>query len=426
MHTFTSVSQIEKVLVKSVPLLKDYSHVYTLDNMRALAELLDNPQEKFTAIHIAGTSGKTSTSYYVASLLHGSGKKVGLTVSPHITDIRERAQINMHSLSEDEYCKHFTKYYQKIENSTLQPTYFETMVAFSYWLFAKLQVDYGVVEVGLGGTLDGTNIIQRHDKVSVITDIGYDHVQILGRTLPEIAQNKAGIIQNGNAVFMHTQVSEVLDVVSQKTSHTPGAVLHIIDPAKEMPLQSLADDLPAYQRRNWHLACAVYEYIADRDRIPSVSKTKARTAAHVVIPGRMEVFTYNGKTIILDGAHNPQKLAALFSSIQEKYPDQSIATVFAMLRAGKQKFDANLGIIMKDCAEVIVTGFRVTQDLHKHGADPDRIAQALAGNVPVRVVRKPALALQALLERPEPILLVTGSFYLISLLRPILLDKTKH
>jgi dihydrofolate synthase/folylpolyglutamate synthase len=187
-----------------------------------------------------------------------------------------------------------------------------------------------------------------------------------------------------------------------------------------------SQDLPAYQRRNWHLATKVYEYICDRDSIAVAAKSDLNTAAGSTIPARMEIFQLNGRKIILDGAHNPQKLAALFDSIRQQYPNQSIAVLYAMLKSGKEKFDNSIAIIMKDCSEVIVTSFRVTQDLHRHGSDPEKIALALKESVNVSVVRDPIKAFDQLLERNEPILLVTGSFYLITKIRPVLLNLTKN
>lgn len=425
MQVFKSLSDIEKILVKSTTLQKNYKNVYTLDRMRALMTFLGNPQDKIRVVHIAGTSGKTSTSYYIARLLRSSGLKVGLTVSPHITDIRERAQINLEVIPESEYCKYYSEYNEIIVKSKLNPTYFELLVAFSYWLFAKLSVDFAVVEVGLGGTLDGTNVVTRTDKVCVIADIGYDHTQILGTSLYQIAQNKAGIIQAGNDVFTHSQTDEIMQAISERSNFIGSGTVTLLTSDEPSSYALFSQNLPMYQKRNWHLATKVYDYIRQRDEIEVGSKSDLQRAASATIPARMETFQLDGKKIILDGAHNPQKLAALFDSIRQQYPNEKVAVLYAMLKSGKEKFDSSIAIIMKDCSEVIVTSFRVTQDLHRHGSDPEKIASALRESVDVTVVRDPIKAFSQLLERKEPILLVTGSFYLITKIRPVLLDLTK-
>jgi dihydrofolate synthase/folylpolyglutamate synthase len=165
-------SEASKLLAKFIP--PDRPTSYTLDRMEQLMDYLGNPQNRLSVIHIAGTSGKTSTSYYIAALLHATGKTVGLSVSPHIDTIAERAQIDLRPLEESDYCEQLGIFLELIEKSGIQPSYFEVLVAFMYWLFDRRGVDYAVVEVGLGGLLDGTNVVDRSDKVCVITDIGFD------------------------------------------------------------------------------------------------------------------------------------------------------------------------------------------------------------------------------------------------------------
>ncbi|MCA9326649.1 hypothetical protein KC976_03555, partial [Candidatus Saccharibacteria bacterium] len=170
---------------------------YTLDNMCALMDHIGSPQEKIRVVHVAGTSGKTSTSYYAAALLRAAGLQVGLSVSPHVDQINERLQINGQPLSEAEFCQVLTEFLNAIKDAPVKPSYFELLTAMAFWEYARRGVDAAVMEVGLGGLLDATNVISRRDKICLITDIGLDHTEILGDTLVEIAQQKAGIIQPG-------------------------------------------------------------------------------------------------------------------------------------------------------------------------------------------------------------------------------------
>ena len=162
-----------------------------LTNTIKLCEALGNPQQKFTSIHVAGTNGKGSTSHMLASILQTAGYKTGLYTSPHLVDFRERIKID------GVYCsKEFVvELTQKIKPliATIQPSFFEITVAMAFSYFAEQKVDIAVIEVGLGGRLDSTNIIT--PEVSIITNIGLDHTQFLGDTIPQITSEKAGIIK---------------------------------------------------------------------------------------------------------------------------------------------------------------------------------------------------------------------------------------
>jgi dihydrofolate synthase/folylpolyglutamate synthase len=173
-----------------------------LTNTIALCEALDNPHKKFKAIHIAGTNGKGSTSHMLAAVLQSAGYKTGLYTSPHLKDFRERIRINGEFIAED-FVVDFVARIQPLIDK-LDPSFFEISVAMAFDYFAQQKIDIAVVEVGLGGRLDSTNIIT--PEVSVITNIGWDHMNMLGNTLQEIAFEKAGIIKPGVPVV----VGEVL------------------------------------------------------------------------------------------------------------------------------------------------------------------------------------------------------------------------
>ena len=162
-----------------------------LTNTIALCELLNNPQRKFKSVHIAGTNGKGSVSHMLASVFQSAGYKTGLYTSPHLTDFRERIKINGEMISEQSVIDFVADYNTDFER--IKPSFFEMTVALAFNHFAKNQVDIAIIETGLGGRLDSTNVIT--PELSVITNIGYDHQQFLGDTLPEIAGEKAGIIK---------------------------------------------------------------------------------------------------------------------------------------------------------------------------------------------------------------------------------------
>ncbi|MCH5717145.1 bifunctional folylpolyglutamate synthase/dihydrofolate synthase [Niabella hibiscisoli] len=162
-------------------------------NIIALSEVLGNPHQKGKFVHVAGTNGKGSVSHMLASVLQSAGYKTGLYTSPHLKDFRERIRVNGEMIGEQEVVDFVEQMQPEIER--IQPSFFELTVAMAFDHFTKQNIDIAIIETGLGGRLDSTNIIQ--PLLSVITNIGYDHVQILGNTLEEIAAEKAGIIKPG-------------------------------------------------------------------------------------------------------------------------------------------------------------------------------------------------------------------------------------
>lgn len=183
-----------------------------LTNTLLLCEKLGNPQHQFKSIHVGGTNGKGSTSHMLAAVLQTAGYKTGLYTSPHLKDFRERIRINGKMISEEEVVDFVANQQENI--SVIEPSFFEMTVAMAFAHFAREQVDIAVIEVGLGGRLDSTNIIS--PLLSVITNIGWDHMNLLGNTLPEIAAEKAGIIKNHVPVVIGEHQPEVATVFTEK------------------------------------------------------------------------------------------------------------------------------------------------------------------------------------------------------------------
>ena len=183
-----------------------------LHNTIALCEALDNPHHQFKSIHIAGTNGKGSTSHMLAAILQTAGYKTGLYTSPHLQDFRERIKVNGAMCSE-EFVVRFTERIQPLITE-LQPSFFEITVAMAFSWFAEQKVDIAVIETGLGGRLDSTNIIQ--PELSIITNIGWDHMNLLGNTLEAIAGEKAGIIKSNTPVVIGEASGTIAKVFMQK------------------------------------------------------------------------------------------------------------------------------------------------------------------------------------------------------------------
>lgn len=393
--------------------------------MIRLMDLLGNPQNKLKVIHVAGTSGKTSTCYFVASMLTQQGFKTGLTISPHIDNINERAQIDLFPLKESRYCRLLNEFMGMIEKLDIQPSYFELLIAFAYWVFFKEKVDYAVIEVGLGGLLDGTNVISSRDKLCIITDIGLDHVEILGNTLESITAQKAGIILPGNDVFMNSQSKKVMKVVSDQCRKI-GAILYV----RNKPCTVISKSkLPSFQKRNALLAYAVTSHILKNNGISSINNAKLQQALEVYIPARMEVVTYKGKVLILDGSHNEQKVEALVKEVQKEYSNRSISLLLSFGRNKESSIADSLKQFHKISDEVIVTNFKLAQDEIRTSINLVQLAAASksTGFKKVKIEPDPKQAFKELQKSKAEIIIISGSYYLLNHIRPVIFtDGDKH
>lgn len=415
------MKDVEAELAKYVPQVRELlGKDLTLARMQPLLACLGNPERKLKIIHIAGTSGKTSTAYYMAALLRAAGLQVGMTVSPHLDSVTERVQINLEPLPDNVFCQALGDFIDLIAEVEPRPTYFELLIAFVYWYFAKVGVDYAVIETGLGGTFDATNVAGNSDKICVITDIGLDHMRVLGNTLTEIAGQKAGIIHANNHVFMHQQSLALMQVFEQKAKEE-NAMLNVLSInqtiSREVPVSAFAA-LPKYQQRNWSLAKNTYDYLAIRDSLPELSEQQLTQSMAVAVPGRMEIQDIGGKTVIMDGAHNEQKMQAFVSSFQALYPTKK-ADVLLALKEGKE-YKSVLPLLLPITNRLVITSFKTAQDLPIVAINPQVLADAATGLgfTNVEIESDYEKAFQVLLGTPGEIAIITGSFYLLSSLRP--------
>ena len=284
-----------------------------LTNIRALAGHLNNPHKNFKTLHVAGTNGKGSVSHMLASVLQENGLRVGLYTSPHLKDFRERIKINGKEISESAVVDFVAQNQDFFRTHKL--SFFEMTVGLAFSYFSREQVDVAVIEVGLGGRLDSTNIIL--PEISVITNIGLDHTQILGNTLAEIAEEKAGIIKQ-----------EVPVVIGEKNSETL-PVFRMIAEAKEAPL-FLAEDHPEkdlesdlkgyYQRKNKRTVLTAIEVLNENGWNISAEAIKEGIAGVVKntgLRGRWEVLRYEPK-VICDTAHNKEGLEYAMAQLQDE------------------------------------------------------------------------------------------------------------
>jgi len=340
---------------------KIYSGNHSMKRVKYLLELLSNPQETIRVIHIAGTSGKGSTAIFCSKILESANLKIGLTLSPPLKGFLERIQINSLPISQDLFFKYFLEFYptllQAEETKKTEYTFFEIVAILAYYIFKQENVDYAVIETGLGGLLDASNTIKNPEKVALITSIGYDHTEVLGKKITQIAKQKAGIIQHGQVAFKTVDQANVTEVFKKHCLETE-SVLFSVGPRDKKTVgynklktneygtkfnfgydtlwinDIILNQIGDFQALNCSLALAACIYISRRDEFrldPELVKTNLRS---VKIPGRFEKIKYKEQDFIFDLAHNPQKIEAVVNLIQTIYPGQKLNIIFG---ATKQK-----------------------------------------------------------------------------------------
>lgn len=304
-----------------------------LDNTIALCEHLDNPQKKFKSIHIAGTNGKGSSSHFIASILQSAGYKTGLYTSPHLKSFTERIRINGEPIPEESVIQFVEANRVFIED--VKPSFFELTVGMAFEYFAKEQVDFAIIEVGLGGRLDSTNVIT--PELSLITNISFDHTDILGDTLAKIASEKAGIIKSQVPVIISEKNTETESVFINKASEENSPIyfaedFYVVSESKvnkgllELKIldkttnttQILNSQLTgSYQIKNiLGVLCAIQILnekgfsISQKDILNGVSNVISQTS----LKGRWQLLSTN-PTIICDTAHNVSGIKEILQNI---------------------------------------------------------------------------------------------------------------
>ena len=278
-----------------------------LTNISAFCGVLNNPQNKFASIHVGGTNGKGSTSHIISSILQEAGYKVGLYTSPHLKNFTERIRMNGEEVSQHFVVDFIAKNKHFLE--TQQLSFFEMTVGLAFAYFATQNVDIAIIEVGLGGRLDSTNII--HPEVAVITNIGYDHMQFLGDTLPEIAAEKAGIIKQNTPIIIGEKQDAVVDVFVQKATQMNADIYFASD--KQYDYES--DLLGSYQEKNMstaiHAVNVLKGYVISESHIIHGLKNVVQNTN---FKGRWQILQHK-PLVICDTAHNREGLSYVMNQL---------------------------------------------------------------------------------------------------------------
>lgn len=312
-------------MVTKIESMRRFGKATGLEVSTALLGKLEYPEKNMDIIHIAGTNGKGSTAAFLASLLKESGKRVGLFTSPHLITFRERIQINGNYISEDDVVFWGEKVLEAARGLEVDATMFDIALAMALLYFKSQEVEVVILETGLGGRYDSTRALSVVPKVSVITNIGFDHTAVLGNTLEEIAENKADIIRKDTVAViakMDEKAQKVIVSHCEKLSVPYVFAMDMeLDPKWELGL------LGDYQKENAQNALAAYESYMKGKMDQEVIALGLKNATH---PGRLQIIQKD-PLVIVDGAHNPQGVSALSRSLKALYPKEKFTFVVGVL-----------------------------------------------------------------------------------------------
>jgi dihydrofolate synthase / folylpolyglutamate synthase len=316
-------------IVDALYALKPRGVKFGIDRMRVLAAALGHPERATPCVHIAGTNGKGSVAAMLESILRAAHWRTGLYTSPHLVHLGERVQVDRRALEEDEiigYVRQLQPLADRIaaEAPDDRPSFFEWMTAMAFLQFARKQCDIAVIEVGLGGRLDATNIVK--PEVAVITSIGLDHVEYLGTEIAQIAAEKAGIIKPGVPVVIGRMPIEAEKVIRGVAANVRAPIISVAEgfgtALDGFPHTSLEGD---YQRWNAATATLAARALAPRWRITRAAIDHG--LAHVDWPGRWQRIPLGGQSIILDASHNPEGAEVLATNLRQLVEETGTAPI---------------------------------------------------------------------------------------------------
>ena len=431
------------------------SHKFDLAHMRVLLAALGHPENRFPTVLVAGTNGKGSTAATLASILQASGLKTGLYTSPHLVRINERIRLDGEAISDDD----FAMFHDVVDRTAERlvgegdlpwhPSFFEMLTAMAFEYFARSRPDMVVLEVGMGGRLDATNVVE--PRLSIITDISLDHQKYLGETVAEIAREKAGIIRPGGIVVTLPQLPEANDVIGNAILDAGARAVNAVPfvppvspgsasclsanggeeagiwsryPLDVMGTRIMVDSplVGRHQLRNLALAIAAAEELHNQGTVHITPETIAEGIRETQWPGRFQVVPAAGDDpeYVLDVAHNPAGAWALRSTLSAAYPDleigdpgdvREITMVFGVMR---DKAVQEITEILFPIADHVI----VTHANNPRSASPDEIRQA-AARVAAGVDIEGAEDIASALERARELagagglVVVTGSIYIV-------------
>jgi dihydrofolate synthase / folylpolyglutamate synthase len=437
-------STVEQLYTLGHELASTPAHKFDLAYVREMLDALGHPERRFASVLIAGTNGKGSTAAMLSSMLRVAGYRTALYSSPHLIRINERIRVNGEAISDAEFCE----MHDRVERTAQDllragklpwhPSFFEMLTVMAFEYFASVAVEIAVLEVGMGGRLDATNVVE--PMISVIADIALDHQKYLGDTLAEIAHEKAGIIrQNGIVVTLpqHPQANDVIgqailerhargvSAVKYVPPVSPGAATYLAgrplpEPGRSRyPLTVMGEEIDVdsslagrHQLRNLALAIATAEELA-QFWFKVTPKQMEQGIRETHWPGRFQVLPPSAATqqreMVLDVAHNPAGAWALRSALSENFSGRELTMVFAAMR--DKALEEMAGILFPIAEKVIVT-----KVANPRAATTSELAQAASHTgTPLHEEQNVAAALARAREvsKPQGLIVVTGSIFLV-------------
>ena len=444
---FNSYKQAKEFLLQTIDYekLTQYkydSSTFDLKRMEEMMAFVGNPHKKRRCVHITGTKGKGSTSIIIASILKELGLKTGLFTSPHLIYLEERMKVNDRMISQNmfvELINRLKPYVDRImlKNPTLMPTFFEIVTAIAFLYFERMKVDISVLEVGMGGRLDSTNIIL--PEISVITPVSYDHTDRLGHTLDRIAYEKAGIIKEGVPVISSAQEPEPLSVIS-KTCKEKNARLYLV--GKDIRINNIKVTKrngfygTEYEIRTWRniykniflplvgrhqvencaTAIGALDVLAENGIIETNNENIINALAKVKCPARIEVIS-ESPLIVLDTAHTVSSMKILRESIKENFSFKKLIVVIGL------SADKDIEGILKEIA-FVADDLILTRTGNPREAEPEKMAVTAK-----RFYRKNPMVIEDIDEalkeakriaEKDDLICITGSFFLAGKLKKLL------
>ena len=408
---------------------------FGLEPMRSVMSRMGNPQDRCRAIHVAGTNGKTSTSRMAGRVLLTQGYSAGVFISPHLQTVEERIAVNGRDLTRSQFAESISEVAdvvaEEVADGGRPLTYFELTTAAAFGHFRRAGVDAIVMEVGLGGRLDATNVMSA--EVAVLTGLSFDHTEYLGDTLPEIATEKLGIVGPGARLVCGSIPPEAAPVVERKARNAGADVVWLgkdfgvrsVSPRPEGGWTVTVDGLYGsyenleiplrgrHQTRNLAVAVAAAESWLEG----GLDGERLRTGLSALsVPGRMELVRVGSTPVLLDGAHNPEACSVLAKSLAEEFGDRKWVGVLGMMR--DKDLETMVGHLAPHLDRVVATRVDYSRAL-----SPRTIAQRMGKVCDLEVIERkdPAAAVREAcgLAGDRGRVLVAGSLYLVGEVRTL-------
>ena len=380
-----------------------------LDNIKNILKLMGNPQDNYKILHIAGTNGKGSTATILEASLLEAGYKVGKYTSPHIERFNERIVVNREQISDERICSYYKKIRTLIEVNDLHPTFFEITTAMMFDYFKDCGCEYVVLETGLGGRFDATNVC--HPEISIITNISMDHINILGDNLIDIAREKCGIIKDSPVVVADSK-PELIAAVEKKTKDYVDVLKKYKNVKFELTedfgttiyIDNMEFNLSLYGEYQINNFLGAYEALK---KIGISNKNIQDAVSKVYWPGRFEIYSKEDPIIILDGAHNVDAASRLKENILSKYRREDVITLVSILEDKDR--DGILEEISKFSDEIIFTSLK---DFHRGTSGSELLD--LVPNFKDQKVEDNLVKAFDLAKKTKKVIVICGSFYLLS------------